>query len=194
MTDYHRLTPLGQIELDYRGPLYYWYENPGEDNLGVLEGWQDERNSAAQSSSPETKPADGSSSEPEEQSVAEHTHSYGVWNDDQNGCTHSRSCSCGDRQTEEHCFNSGKMTREPTCCTEGLITYTCLVCGAAQNQTLPKLESPQTMDYADRRECMYCGHVEGTVNMVLEKGVKVDISFTCSACGEYNMRSITYTG
>ena len=55
-----------------------------------------------------------------------HTHSYGAWVSNHNG-THSRSCSCGESETENCSYNN--VVTPPTATEQGYTTHTCTVCG-----------------------------------------------------------------
>ena len=55
-----------------------------------------------------------------------HEHSYGSWYSNNNG-THSRTCSCGDTETENCSFTS--VVTPPTATAQGYTTHTCTVCG-----------------------------------------------------------------
>ena len=120
----------------------------------------------------------------------EHSHGYGNWSNNNDGSTHSRFCSCGDKETESHSFDSGTITTEPTCSSAGAITYTCTVCGATQAESIPPIELPDTMEYDQQRVCYNCGHDDGTEHYVLHRGEKIDTSWTCSSCGTENKGSI----
>ncbi len=137
----------------------------------------------------------------------EHTHSYGSWKNDNNDSTHSRTCSCGAKEKEEHIFDSGKVTKEPTTTSTGNKTYTCIECGAITWKTLPKLETPQvsepevseknesysseTIDYDYQCICNYCGYDDGIKHLELERGVEEDVIWNCSSCGKENWNYMT---
>ena len=55
-----------------------------------------------------------------------HTHSYGAWTSNNNG-THSRTCSCGDKQTANCTYRD--VVTAPTTTSQGYTTHTCTVCG-----------------------------------------------------------------
>ena len=55
-----------------------------------------------------------------------HTHSYGSWTSNNNG-THSRTCSCGDKQTANCTYRD--VVTAPTTTSQGYTTHTCTVCG-----------------------------------------------------------------
>ena len=59
-------------------------------------------------------------------STSTHTHSYGAWSSNNNG-THSRTCSCGDKETANCSYSS--VVTAPTATSQGYTTYTCTVCG-----------------------------------------------------------------
>ena len=59
-------------------------------------------------------------------STSTHTHSYGAWTSNNNG-THSRTCSCGDKETQNCSYSS--VVTAPTATSQGYTTYTCTVCG-----------------------------------------------------------------
>ena len=59
-------------------------------------------------------------------STTTHTHSYGAWTSNNNG-THSRTCSCGDKETANCTYTS--VVTAPTTTSQGYTTYTCTVCG-----------------------------------------------------------------
>ena len=70
----------------------------------------------------------------------QHVHSFGGWIDDGNTSTHSKSCSCGEKETAIHIFDSGKITKEPTETNNGVKTYTCTECGATKTKNIDKLQ------------------------------------------------------
>ncbi len=57
---------------------------------------------------------------------AGHTHSFGDWVSNGNG-THSRSCSCGEKETANCAFTD--VITAPTSTTQGYTTHTCTICG-----------------------------------------------------------------
>ena len=67
---------------------------------------------------------------------APHSHEYGDWISD-GDATHSRSCECGDKQTEEHSWDAGTVTVEPTTSVVGVKTFTCTVCGETKAEEMP---------------------------------------------------------
>ena len=59
-------------------------------------------------------------------STTTHEHSYGAWTSNNNG-THSRTCSCGDKETANCTYND--VVTAPTTTAQGYTTHTCTVCG-----------------------------------------------------------------
>ncbi|MBQ6401144.1 MAG: Ig-like domain-containing protein [Firmicutes bacterium] len=67
-------------------------------------------------------------------------HDYGAWtklDDDQ----HQRVCSRDEShiEKENHVWNEGAVTTQPTCTEEGETTYTCTVCGATKTEPIEAL-------------------------------------------------------
>ena len=108
--------------------------------------------------------------------LAAEGHSWSdVWTDDGNLETHTRVCLHDDKhtQTEEHKWDRGVVTVEPTCYTTGIIVYTCTVCGAQGAKPLDALGHEWTVWEADEvggpdcthgggehRACLRCGKEE----------------------------------
>ncbi len=65
-------------------------------------------------------------------------HTWGDWEkvDDTN---HKRTCSCSATETEEHKWNDGEITTQPTETTEGVKTYTCSECKGTKTEAVPVL-------------------------------------------------------
>lgn len=115
----------------------------------------------------------------------QHTHSFGGWtNDDANH--HIRSCSCSEIEIEAHAFDSGQVASAPTSSSNGVMTYTCYTCGATKQESIPMLETVESMDTEQQRICWSCSHDDGTATVTMYKGQVIDASWTCSACGTYN--------
>ena len=63
-------------------------------------------------------------------------HTYGSWQK-HDADTHQQLCAvCGNVQTENHAWDAGKVTRKPTCTTEGVTTYTCSVCSETRTEAI----------------------------------------------------------
>ena len=70
-----------------------------------------------------------------------HTHVYGGWTSNNNG-THSRSCSCGDTQTEACTYTD--VVTAPTATSQGYTTHTCTVCGYSYKDSYTAPVTPTT--------------------------------------------------
>ncbi|MCD7754763.1 MAG: hypothetical protein LUJ09_00265 [Firmicutes bacterium] len=81
-------------------------------------------------------------------------HSYGEWTSD-GSSSHKRTCSiCGNVETASHSWTS-TVTKEATCSSEGVKTYTCSVCGATKTETIPV--TSHTYDNDCDPDCNVCG-------------------------------------
>ena len=71
------------------------------------------------------------------------SHTFGEWqsNDAQ---THIKICECGETITENHSWDEGRITTEPSVDSEGIKTFTCIECGAIDTQTLKALSVEAT--------------------------------------------------
>ena len=74
-------------------------------------------------------------------STSTHTHSYGAWTSNNNG-THSRTCSCGDKQTANCTYRD--VVTAPTSTSQGYTTHTCTVCGYSYKDSYT---NPVTTNY-----------------------------------------------
>lgn len=74
--------------------------------------------------------------------------SFGEWTSD-GAETHTRTCSCLCSETENHVWDNGKITAEPTESSEGVKTYTCSVCGAARTESIPKIIKEDNVETGD---------------------------------------------
>ena len=125
------------------------------------------------------------------------THSYGKWSK-ANDSAHSRTCTkCGKVDSAKHSFDSGKVTKQPTCNEEGVRTFTCSVCGGTKTQVVAKGGSHSYGNWSNHnasqhiRYCKLCNKsetkshswdkgVETKPANCLESGIK---TFTCTDCG-----------
>ena len=95
-------------------------------------------------------------------------HSYGSW-EKHNETQHKHSCACGDVKYENHTWDNGKMTKEPTCKDTGVKTYTCAVCGETKTEIIP-ITGNHTWDEGKVTKEPTCK----------DTGVK---TYTCTECG-----------
>ena len=79
----------------------------------------------------------------QEPQPTEHQH---IWPDQwkyADETSHIRNCTeveCGEAQTEDHIWDDGEETTPPTTTSKGIMTYTCIKCGAKKTQEIPMLE------------------------------------------------------
>ena len=98
------------------------------------------------------------------ESVAKTTdHKYGSWTE-VNDTTHKQTCSvCSKEETANHTWNSGAVTKQPTCKEEGVKTYTCTACNATKTEAIAKLTT-HTYDHACDTDCNVCGVTRTTTH------------------------------
>ena len=132
------------------------------------------------------------------------THSYGSWSK-VNDTTHKHTCSvCSKEETANHSWDSGKVTKQPTCKEEGVKTYTCSGCKATKTESIAKTTThnygswTKVNDTTHKHTCSVCSKEEtanhtwnsGTVTKKAtckEEGVK---TYTCTACNATKTESI----
>ncbi len=117
------------------------------------------------------------------------SHNYTGWQRvDQN--SHKGKCTrCGKTATEDHAWNKGTVTLEPTCTTEGSKDVKCTLCGEAQTQVMEKTEHPfgafvSDDDTSHKRTCTACG-LEDTVPHTFQGRYTHDAAqhhLMCSEC------------
>ena len=108
------------------------------------------------------------------------THSFGTWQN-LNGTQHSRTCSvCGHAETANHTWNSGTVTKQPTCKDTGVKTFTCTACGATKTEAIAKTNNHSYGSWITTKAatCTAAGAQERT----------------CSICGKKEIKSIVATG
>ena len=70
------------------------------------------------------------------ETIAVTGHNYGSWQS-ADGTNHKRTCStCSTYQTSSHTWNSGSITKNPTCTVNGVKTYTCTTCSATKTEAI----------------------------------------------------------
>ena len=67
-------------------------------------------------------------------------HDWGDWTK-LSDTQHKRTCSCGDVEYEDHNWNAGVVTKEPTATEAGIRTYACKDCSATKTESI----SPNTI-------------------------------------------------
>ena len=123
-------------------------------------------------------------------------HTYGEWQK-HNADQHKKTCACGDVVYENHKWDAGKVTKQPTCKDTGVKTYTCSVCGETKTESVAVTTNhtwgnwTKVDDNNHKHTCSVCGKSETaahgwnsgvvTTQPTEEKtGIRV---YTCSGCG-----------
>ena len=91
------------------------------------------------------------------------THKYGNWTkiDDNQ---HKHICEvCSKEETASHTWNSGVITKKPTCKEEGVKAFTCTGCSATKTEDLEKLTA-HTYDHDCDTDCNVCGVTRETTH------------------------------
>ena len=125
----------------------------------------------------------------------EHTHIVSEWTVAEEG--HSGVCEdCGETVTQTHNMNDGEVTAEPTCQAAGVRTFTCVDCGATEEEAIPQLTDHVCDDWTveDTQHtgtCIHCGEALARTHTYDEGEVTLDPTctaegtklYTCTACG-----------
>lgn len=67
----------------------------------------------------------------------------------------------------EHTYTS-EVTKQPTCAAEGIMTFTCSVCGDTKTEAIPKLEHTFTSNVTKEATCTKAGIVTKTCSVCME--------------------------
>ena len=134
-------------------------------------------------------------------------HSYGSWvTVDDN--THKHTCSvCGKEETSAHTFDSGKVTKQPTCKDTGEKTYNCTGCNHTKTETVPKTDNhsysqwEKVDDNTHKHTCSVCGKEEtsahtwdsGKVTKQPNCKDTGEKTFTCTGCGHTKTETVAKT-
>ncbi len=108
---------------------------------------------------------------------------------------HKGICSCGHTLTDPHTWNSGEITSQPGCDSDGIVTYTCSVCSTIKTDTVASTghnytsvtTAPTCADQGyTTYTCSHCGHsytdnyTEATDHTVV---IDEAVAATCTAPG-----------
>ncbi len=129
-------------------------------------------------------------------------HLFETYTNDNNGETHTASCSrgCGEKDTQNHEWGEGVVTTEPKCEEDGARTYTCSQCGATKIVAEPMTghTSSGVISFGEEThgtKCLTCGEV-----LTSESHSKVytysDTTYhtvTCSGCNYTNSEAHDYS-
>ncbi|MBR5428153.1 MAG: leucine-rich repeat protein [Clostridia bacterium] len=130
--------------------------------------------------------------------VAATDHSWGAWTN-YDAAQHSRVCAndASHIEYEDHAWNSGVITKSPTCTAKGVRTYTCTVCGAKKTASV-KAKGHKYGDWTKLDDTLHqkvcandASHViteehtwdEGVVTRKPTTTVVGIKTFTCAVCG-----------
>ena len=134
-------------------------------------------------------------------------HSYGIWSK-ANDTQHSRTCSvCQNVEKANHTWNSGSITKQPTCKETGVKTFTCTTCNATKTESITKTNDhkygswTKVNDTTHKHTCSVCSKEEtashtwnsGTITKqpsCKETGIK---TYTCTACNANKTESVAKT-
>ena len=131
----------------------------------------------------------------------------------QKGETHvheySSSCDtvcdlCGNIRLVKHKWDSGVVTKEATCTSEGQRKYTCTSCGQAKLEKIPMINHDYSSDYkhdenGHYHECNNCHDKKdeeshkwdsGVITKEATKKEEGTITYTCSVCGAVKEETI----
>ena len=131
------------------------------------------------------------------QDIAQKSHSYtGAIKSDGNGkdATHSFKCVNGCNQyggAVKHTWNSGTVTKQPTCTATGVKTYTCTAsgCGATYTETIPAKGHTEVTIPAVAPTCTTTGLTEGKKCSVC--GTIITAQQTVAALGHNYVGAVT---
>ena len=141
-------------------------------------------------------PATGESL-PDTEETCEHV--YGAWTDA--GEQHIRVCElCNDQQTEDHSYDEGTVSQPATESSEGVMTYTCTVCGHEKTEPIP-VTAPQECEHVygtwtfnetqHARTCEKCNASEIS-DHTFDEGTATEggTVYTCTVCGYQKTETI----
>jgi len=134
-------------------------------------------------------------------------HKYGSWTK-VNDTTHKHTCSvCSKEETASHTWNSGTITKQPSCKETGVKTYTCTACNATKTESIAKTNDhtygnwTKVNDTSHKHTCSVCSKEEtanhtwnsGSITKqpsCKETGVK---TYTCTGCNGTKTETIAKT-
>lgn len=135
-------------------------------------------------------------------------HAFTAWKDNGNG-THSRTCvttGCTEKETENHTWNSGTVTKQPDCQQTGEKKSVCTGCDAEKVDVIPKSADhsygpwTKTDDAKHARSCTVSGCTQketkdhtwdaGTVTKKATCKDSGEKKFTCTGCGATKLEAV----
>ena len=132
-------------------------------------------------------------------------HSFGEWQK-HNTTQHKRACACTAVEYDDHHWDDGTITTQPTCLELGVKTFTCSDCGETKVEDIPKLTEHsyyawQKHDAIQHKHVCDCSAVEyeehnWSSGVITKKPTNTEVgvkSFTCIDCGEIKTEEIAKT-
>jgi len=86
-------------------------------------------------------------------------HSYGYTYADTSN--HTAACACGYSKSTSHSWNTGIVTTQPTCTSQGVKTYTCSLCNGTKTEAVSSTGHTPVIDKAVAPTCTETGLTEG---------------------------------
>lgn len=135
------------------------------------------------------------------------SHSYGSWTQ-VNDSTHKHTCSvCSKEETANHAWNSGTITKQPSCKETGVKTYTCTGCDASKTEDIAKTTThsygswSKVDDNTHKHTCSVCANAEtanhtwnaGSVTKAATCKEAGEKTYTCTACSATRTEAIAKT-
>ncbi|MBQ7352375.1 MAG: hypothetical protein IJW54_00035 [Clostridia bacterium] len=111
------------------------------------------------------------------------------------------SCGCSNGSSCTHEWNSGNVTKNPTCLAEGTKTYTCTLCSDTYTESIAKLDHSKlyvdALDGTHNESCSYCTYDEYVSHTPSGEGTHYDAScdegaYTLHTCKDCNANYKAY--
>lgn len=111
------------------------------------------------------------------------------------------SCGCSNSSSCNHEWNSGNVTKTPTCLAEGTKTYTCTLCSETYTETVAKLDHKKlyadALDGTHNETCSYCTYNEYVAHTPKDEGTHYNAScdegaYTLHTCKDCNASYKSY--
>lgn len=123
------------------------------------------------------------------------SHQFASWTS-QDGWTHYHKCTvCEYIEVYDHTWNSGAITKWPTCAEEGIRLHTCTVCNGTREFYIDRL-TEHAYDHPCDTDCNVCGEVRTVPHSFSDTWIKTtDRHYReCSICGAQQGSSIHTAG